>query len=397
MKAFRFVIIAVVALFALVSNALAMSAPPTAQIVKVKKSVIRVQGLELGGPVASGGYGGGSGVVFQIDYDKGIAYALTNHHVSGDSPASSVRFWNGAEYKANMISREPGIDVALLEIHGIPDERNLPDDKKTIIAATLGDSDKVQVGDHAVGMGSPGSRDGFRTNLDDPYQDFMLQQTVTDGVVTGRDSVIEFEMEIWEGNRSNPNEGDGGLGMQYGTNFPYAFRITVPINPGNSGGPLFNDKGEVIGLNFYGGSNTIMQNENHSVPINPAKDFAYQFLNTGKFEKPWLGLDVLFPPYVMSTSQYKEFLDKRKDSSLIQVFNVRQGSPADKAGFKKGDVVESVEGRKFASAQDLRLFVFSQPIGQRLSFEVKRGGSKLKGPLDVEVQPKRNYDAEFSI
>lgn len=394
MNAFRLLFVAAGVVVLMAGNALAMQAPPTAEVVKkVKKSVIRIQGIQLADPVASGGYGGGSGVVFQIDYDNGVAYALTNHHVSGDQPVSSVRFWNGAEYKAEMLSREPGIDVALLKIEGIPDERDLPEDKKTIIAATLGDSDAVQIGEHATAMGSPGAREGALTDRGDPYQDFMLQQTVTDGVVTGRDSVIEFEMDIWNQNRSERN---GGLGMQYGTNFPYAFRVTVPINPGNSGGPLFNDRGEVIGLNFYGGSHTLMQNSNHTVPINCAKDFAYQFLNTGKFEKPWLGLDVIMPPYVKSSGEYQEFLDRRKSMS-IEVFGVRNDSPAMRAGFRKGDIVVSVDGRKMKDSLELRQYIFQQPIGTRVSFVIKRNGSKLKSPLVVEVQPKRIYDAEFSV
>jgi S1-C subfamily serine protease len=394
MKAIKYVFIALLVVAAFAGSALAMDAPPTAQVVKkVKKSVIRIQGIQLSDAMASGGYGGGSGVVFQIDYDNGIAYALTNHHVSGDQPVSSVRFWNGAEYRAEMISREPGIDVCLLKIEGLPDERDLPDDKKTIIAATLGDSDKVQIGEHAIAMGSPGAREGALTDRGDPYQDFMLQQTVTDGVVTGRDSVIGFELGIWQQNRSERN---GGLGMQYGTNFPYAFRVTVPINPGNSGGPLFNDRGEVIGLNFYGGSHSLMQNSNHTVPINSAKDFAYQILNTGKFEKPWLGIDVIMPPYVKTEGEYQEFLDRRK-SKDIEVFGVRYQSPAEHAGFRKGDVVVSVDGRQMKDAQELRQYIFQQPIGTRLSFEIKRNGAKLKKPLVIEVQPKRIYDAEFSV
>jgi S1-C subfamily serine protease len=390
MKSLRFFALLLIGVLGLASQASAFTASPTAEIVKrVKKSVIRIQGIDVDQEAASGGYGGGSGVVFQIDYDKGIAYALTNHHVSGNSVLSSVRFWDGTEYRAEMIAREPGIDVALLKLTGIPDERNLPDSKKTIVAAPLGDSDKVQIGDHGIAMGAPGSMDGFRTDKGDPFQDFMLQQTVTDGVVTGRDSVIDFELGIWEQNQSE-------LGMQYGTNFPYAFRVTVPINPGNSGGPLFNDKGEVIGLNFYGGSFALMQNDNHTVPINVAKDFAYQFLNTGKFEKPWIGLDVIMPPYIKHGSQYKDFLDHRKSKDL-EVFGVRSGSSAERAGFRKGDIILTVDGRKFDTPTDLRLFIFDQKIGQRLTFVVKRNGSKLKDPLTVEVQAKRNYDAEFSI
>jgi serine protease Do len=396
MKVFRYLTLALVVAVMAVSQALAMDAPPTAEVVKkVKKSVIRIQGIQIGDLVASGGYGGGSGVVFQIDYENGVAYALTNHHVSGDSPVSAVRFWDGSEYRAELVSREPGIDVALLKITGIPDERNLPDSQKTIVAATLGDSDAVQIGDHATAMGSPGAREGALTNRSDPMQDFMLQQTVTDGVVTGRDTVIGFEMDIWRQNRNGHPEGVG-LGQQYGTNFPYAFRVTVPINPGNSGGPLFNDRGEVIGLNFYGGSMSLMQNSNHTVPINPAKDFAYQILNTGKFEKPWLGLDVIMPSYIKSPEAYGEFLGKRK-VKVLEVFGVRNDSSAQKAGFRKGDIILSVDGRKIDDPQEFRQFIFTQPIGARLTFEVKRGGSKLKNPLVAEVQPKRFYDAEFSI
>ncbi|MDQ3023836.1 MAG: S1C family serine protease [bacterium] len=390
MRVFRVTFLMFTILGAMCLQALAFTPSPTADIVKrVRKSVIRIQGIDIGAEVASGGYGGGSGVVFQLDYDKGVAYALTNHHVSGDAVLSAVRFWDGTEYKAEMIAREPGIDVALLKLTGIPDERNVPESKKTIIAAPLGDSDKVQIGDHAIAMGSPGARDGFNANRDDPYQDYMLQQTVTDGVITGRDTVIGFVMGIWRQNQAS-------LGMQYGTNFPYAFRVTVPINGGNSGGPMFNDSGEVIGLNFYGGSHSLMQNSNHTVPINSAKDFAYQILNTGKFEKPWIGLDVIMPSYIKSPEAYNEFLERRKSKDL-EIYGVRPDSSAERSGFRKGDVILSIDGRKINTAHDLRQFVFNQPIGTRLSFEIKRGGSKLKDPITTEVQPKRFYDSEFSI
>jgi S1-C subfamily serine protease len=389
-SAIRFVIATLSTTILAATSALAFMPSDTAGVVqKVKKSVIRIQGINIGDESASGGYGGGSGVVFQIDYDKGEAYALTNHHVSGDSAVSSVRFWDGAEYKAEMIAREPGIDVALLRVYGIPDERGLPDADKTVTASVLGDSDEVRIGDHAVAMGSPGAGEGFNADRDDPYQDYMLQQTVTDGVVTGRDSVIDFPMGIWQQNKS-------GLGQQYGTNFDYAFRVTVPINPGNSGGPLFNDRGEVIGLNFYGGSFVLTQNSNHSVPVNLAKDFAYQVLNTGRFEKPWVGIDIIMPPYIRSTEQYNEFIDRRKSDSL-EVFSVRKDSPAERAGFQPGDVIVDIDGRRFSTPEEVRKFMFKQPIGAQLSFTVQRNGRKLKAPIVAEVGVKRSYNSEFSV
>lgn len=391
-KSLQVILLACIALLGAAGQVPAFEGPPVAEIVKkVRKSVIRIQGISVHSPAASGGHGGGSGVVYQINYDDGTAYALTNHHVSGDSMINSVRFWDGAEYKAELVATEPGIDTALLKLYGLPDERGLPDSEKTIVAAPLGDSQKMQIGDFAIAMGAPGAGEGINASRDDPWQNFMLQQTVTSGVITGKHSVIEFPLSIWQQNRN-------GLGQQYGTNFDYAFRITVAINGGNSGGPLFNDSGEVIGLNFYGGSWSLGQNTNHAIPIHLAKDFAFQVLNTGRFEKPWLGLDMLFPPSLKVVGDINEMRAKQVSiGRALEIFDVRNGSAAERAGFKPGDVMLAINGRKFNTPEEVRVFVFAQPIGTTLAVEVARNGSKLKNPIMVEVQPKRAYDSEFSI
>ncbi len=383
-----------VALFALAPLAAhAEFTKPNARevIEKVRKCVIRVQNISIAQDTASGGYGGGSGFVFEVDYDKQVAYAMTNHHVSGDAMVNAVKFWDGAEYKAELVGREPGIDVAILRIIDIPDERDLPDSEKTIIPAVLGDSDRVLIGDYAVGMGNPGSMDAIQANRSNPLEDFLLHQTATDGVVTGRDTPIEFGIGIW-----NQNQDD--LGMQYGTNFDYAFRITVPINGGNSGGPLFNSKGEVIGINFYGGSGSVLQNYNHAIPINLAKDFATQLLNTGKFEKPWMGVDIIMPQNVKNEGQYTEFKERFAEPEAgIKVFGVRAASPAERAGLRRNDVIVSADDIEFKTPEDLRLYVFKQQIGHQLRLKVRRGTNTLSDPIIVEVSPKRGYDAEFSV
>lgn len=367
-------------------------APNAREVIeKVRKGVIRVQNIGIGEEVASGGYGGGSGFVFEVDYDKQIAYAMTNHHVSGDAMINAVKFWDGAEYKAELVGREPGIDVAVLRIIDIPDERDLPDSEKTIIACVLGDSDRVLIGDYAVGMGNPGSMDAIQADRGNPMEDFLLHQTATDGVVTGRDTPIEFGIGIW-------NQNQDSLGMQYGTNFDYAFRITVPINGGNSGGPLFNAYGEVIGINFYGGSNPITQNYNHAIPINLAKDFANQIMNTGRFEKPWLGFDIIMPQNVRNEEQYTEFRERYpRNEGEIWIYGVRAGSPAERAGFRKNDVIVAVDDIQFQTPEELRIYVFDQPIGKQLKVKIKRGTNIMSDPLLVEVSPKRGYDAEFSV
>jgi serine protease Do len=359
----------------------------TSIVKKVKKGVVRVMNVTIDSPIAANWGGGGTGFVFEVDYAHGTAYALTNHHVSGNSTVSQVQFWNSATYRADLVATEPGIDVALLRITGIPDESGLPEGERTIVPVILGDSDQVQIGEYGLAFGNPGSRDAVNINRSDPWETFLMQQTVTTAVVAGRDTPLDFMIGIWRQNQSD-------LGFQYGTNLDYTFRISVPINAGNSGGPLFNERGEVIGINFYGGQSVLMQNHNWAVPINLAKDFAFQVLETGRYEKPWLGLDIIMPTFIRTPNDYIEFAEKYRGDQ-IKVFGVRQGSPAQRAGFLEGDIILEVDGREFKTPEDVRAYVFDLDIGAMVEFLVSRNGREER--FFCEVGPKRHYDAEFSV
>jgi serine protease Do len=389
MKKVVFALLAILAFTTLASAAERPQLEIPDIIKKVRKGVIRVEGMDVSSFTASAGFGGGSGFVFEVDYDKRIAYALTNHHVSGQSSGIGVTFWDGASYRAELVGTEPGIDVSLIRVLGIPDERDLSEADKTIVPVILGDSDQVMIGDLGLAMGNPGASDALLVDRSNPFAYFLLDQTATVNVISGRDTPLDFPVGIWAQNRN-------GLGWQYGTNFDYAFRMTTPINGGNSGGPLFNSRGEVVGINFYGGSAPIFQAMNHAIPINLAKDFAFQVLEKGKFEKPWLGLDIIFPPYLRDPDRYVEFRERYRPD-YIEVFGVRRNSAAEAAGFKKGDVIIDVNGQQFKTAEDLRLFVFSQDIGTILNVRVVRNGKQLAKPIQVPVSPKRTYDAEFSV
>lgn len=376
-------------LVGLAGSAWAQTGPlSSSQIVqKVKKGVVRVMNVTIDSPIAANWGGGGTGFVFEVDYPGGTAYALTNHHVSGSSTVSQVQFWNGSTYRAELVATEPGIDVALLRVMGIPDESGLPESERTIVPVILGDSDQVQPGEYGLAFGNPGSMDAVNINRSEPWETFLMQQTVTTSVIAGRDTPLDFMLGIWRQNKSD-------LGFQYGTDLKYAFRISVPINPGNSGGPLFNQRGEVIGINFYGGQNVIMQNHNWAVPINQAKDFAIQVLQTGRYEQPWLGLDILMPSFIRGPEEYLEFVDKFRGDE-IKVYGVRANSPAARAGIQEGDTVLEIDGRKFQTPEDVRSYVFEQQIGAMMEFLVLRKGHQQR--LYCEVGPKRHYDAEFSV
>jgi S1-C subfamily serine protease len=362
-------------------------------IAKGRKGVVRVENLDVGSPVASAGFGGGSGFVFEVNYDEGTAYAITNNHVSGHASAVGVTFWDGAQYQAELIAREPGIDIALIKIRGLPDERNLSEAQKTIVPVVLGDSDQVQAGELGVSMGSPGADDLYLTDRSNAYADFMMDQSANVNVVGGRNTPLDFGVFLWSGARGE--QGDS----QYATNLPWVFRMSTPINHGNSGGPLFNAYGEVIGVNTWGFSEmygVMGQQNNFCVPVNFAKDFAFQMLQTGKFERPWLGLDIIFPPSVRSVEQYIEFKERMRPKELA-VFGVRHGSPAEGAGFKRGDVIIDINGQRFTSPEDFRVYVLGLDIGVPLSFRVVRGGKQLKDPITVNTGVKRSYDSEFSV
>jgi S1-C subfamily serine protease len=401
----RIAVLTSLLLLALGTGALAEDKPgmsPKEVIQRVRKGVMRIQTSGVGEVDPSVEGGGGSGFLFELDYDKGTAYGITNYHVAGKAAYVSAQAWNRQVYRGELVAAEPGIDIALFRIYGIPDEHNLPEDQRTLIAEVLGDSDKVQIGEMAIAMGSPGAQERA-ADRSDPYASFMLDQTATANVIAGRFTPMDWTIQMWDGGRN------GLQNYQYSTNIDYQFRMSTTINHGNSGGPLFNSRGEVIGINTWGQYTTgdyLHQDYNLSVPINQAKDFAYQIINTGKFQKPWLGADLLFPGSIMTPSlmgredafeAYTEFRERHRTEGRLEVFGVRQGSPAAQAGLKKGDIIVDVNGRKFATPEEFRHWVFTLDIGTELSMHVLRDNKLMADPVKVKIGPKRTYDAEFSI
>jgi len=191
------------------------------------------------------------------------------------------------------------------------------------------------------------------------------------------------------------------------TDCPWRFVVEAAISGGNSGGPLFNGKGECIGLNHAGfaGSPAIAQHENFSIPINFCKNFAFQILDTGRFDIPWFGMDIIIPRTFDTPSTVAEFVERYLDPTELRIFDLRKDSPATRAirvddpnaepGLRAGDVIIEFDGRTFADITELRLYVFSLPIGKTVPLTIKRG----KREIDYEmiVEPKRHYNSEFSI
>ena len=259
----------------------------------------------------------GSGFVLSPD-----GYVVTNNHVVEDATDIEVKLADGRELPAKVIGRDPKTDVALLKVEatGLP-------------VIPLGDSTALQVGEPVMAIGNP----------------FGLEQTVTTGIVSATGRVI----------------GSG----------PYDsfIQTDASINPGNSGGPLINARGEVIGINTAifsqsGGSVGI----GFAVPSSVAKSVITQLAEHGTVERGWLGVSI----QPLSTELAKGF--KGADAGGALVSAVVDGSPAEKAGVKRGDVIVEFDGKKVARAADLPRLVADVRVGNDVPIVVVREGAQAR-------------------
>jgi S1-C subfamily serine protease len=221
---------------------------------------------------------------------------------------------------------------------------------KELPVALLGDSDKIQVGEWAIAIGSP----------------FGLQETVTVGVISAK--------------------GRSGLGTGTYEDF---LQTDASINPGNSGGPLVNIDGEVIGINAM-----IIQpgqGIGFAIPINLAKSIMLQLIDQGKVVRPWVGIGLQdLTPELM-----KSFNVAEKEGAVVsQVF---EGSPAEKAGFRVGDIVVTIDGVKIKNSQDVVREVLKKQVGQRIQFVVVREGKELDIPATTVEMPAEKKDSRAAV
>lgn len=264
----------------------------------------------------------GSGFIISSD-----GYILTNAHVIDHADKITVKLTDKRELKAKVIGADKRTDVALLKI----DATGLP-------KVTLGDPDKLKVGEWVLAIGSP----------------FGFENSVTAGIVSAK-------------GRSLPQE-----------NFVPFIQTDVPINPGNSGGPLFNMKGEVVGINsqIYSRSGGYM-GLSFSIPIDVAMDVVSQLRSTGKVTRGRIGVTIQEVTHELAES----FGLTKAAGALIS--DVEKGSPAEKAGVHPSDVILKFDGKVVNSSADLPRIVAATKPGSKVDVQVWRKGSTLDISLVV--------------
>ena len=275
-----------------------------------------------------------SGSGFIIDAKGRV---LTNNHVVREAAEIRVTLNDRRTFKATVVGADPETDVAVLQL---TDARDLP-------VLPLGDSEKLRVGDWAIAIGNPLGE---------------LRGSVTVGIVSaqGRNNLNIF----------------GGTPM-----YQDFIQTDASINFGNSGGPLCNIRGEAIGINTA--VNTSGQGIGFAIPINLAKHVADQLVANGKVRRAMMGV-ILAP---MTPDIADGFGLASVDGVLIQ--QVQPGSPAERAGIKRNDVIVEFDGVAVNDMRKLQLKVADTPTGRSTPMVVLRDGKRL--PLTISLT-ERNLD-----
>jgi serine protease Do len=265
--------------------------------------------------------GAGSGVIISKD-----GYILTNNHVVEAAKEVTVTLADQQEYKARIVGRDSRTDLAVLKI----------DAKEPLTAATMGDSDQLRVGDWVLAIGNP----------------FGLSNTVTSGIVSAKGRII-------------------GAG-------PYDdfIQTDAPINPGNSGGPLYNMKGEVVGINTAILSDG--QGIGFAIPANEIKPLVPQLISKGGVTRGYLGVSI--QPI---TPELAKAMNLETNKGAL-VADVVPGSPADKAGIHQGDVIVAFNDNAVAEPRELSSMVAKTPVGQEVNVTILREGARKQLAVKVE-------------
>src|SRR5579872_2479011 len=273
--------------------------------------------------------GGGSGFVFTPD-----GLILTNSHVVHGATRITVSLPDGGHFPAQTIGDDPATDLAVIRI-----------DAPNLVAAPLGDSQRLRVGQLAIAIGNP----------------YGFQYTVTAGVV----SALGRSLRSYSGRLIED-----------------VIQTDASLNPGNSGGPLVTSDGQVVGVNTA----TIMgaQGLCFAIGINTAKFVAGRLLQHGRIRRAYIGVEAQTAPL---HRRLVRFYDLPKESGVI-VMSVEEQGPARRAGLRQGDVIIGLDGKPVAGVDDLHRLLTDATVGVNSTLTILRWTEKLE--LKVVPEEAKN-------
>ncbi len=271
----------------------------------------------------------GSGFV----YKKGekYAYILTNHHVIDGSEKVIITFSNDDQVEGKVLGSDQYLDLAVVRV----------DASHITQVATIGTSQKSNVGDTIITVGSPVG--------------YEYRGTVTRGTLSGKNRMVEVSI-------ASTND----FVMQ-------VLQIDAAINPGNSGGPLVNINGEVIGINSLKLVEDEVEGMGFAIPIEYAMEYV-EYLEKGeKIERPFIGISMLNVTDTYRLYQNGIKLDNDVTEGVV-IINITKNSGADKAGLQRGDVITAINGTKVSSASYLKYELYKSKVGDKVEITYTRNG-----------------------
>ena len=316
----------------------AYSAAVTGAVERISPCVVHIEVHQQAGQTRSGEprerQGGGSGFVFTPD-----GLILTNSHVVHEAARIAVALSDGRRMPATLIGEDPASDLAVIRLE------RAQSDEPGLVAAELGDSQRLRVGQIAIAIGAP----------------YGFQSTVTAGVV----SALGRSLRSYSGRLIDD-----------------VIQTDAALNPGNSGGPLVDSAGRVIGVNTA----TILPAQGicFAIGINTAKFVASRLLRDGRIRRSYVGISGQTVPV---HRRVVRFYDLPKETGAL-VLSVEENSPAKRAGLREGDVIVALEGRPVAGVDDLHRLLTEVRVGISCSLTVLRWTEKLE--LKVVPEEARN-------
>ena len=286
----------------------------------------------------------GSGVI--IDE---AGYILTNEHVIRNADEITVKLPDGREFPGEVTGSDPRSDLAVVRIEG----ENLP-------AARLGDSDRLRIGQWVIAIGNP-----FGFLLDDP------QPTLTVGVISAL------------------NRSLSGTSLGRGKFYEGLIQTDAAINKGNSGGPLVNSAGEVIGINMAifsttGGSQGI----GFAIPINTARRKIADLMEGRRITYGWLGVSI----QNLTPDLARKFGFPPEERAVL-IGEVLEDGPADRAGFRVGDIITEVEGRRIETVSELVRVIGLTPVGKKVEVKIFRDYEEITLTVEIGERPSQPGEA----
>ena len=265
-------------------------------------------------------------------------YILSNEHVTGSKYSTCyVTLENGSTYDGTVVWSDSDLDLSITKIEA-----------KDLKYVTLGDSNKIRVGETVYAIGNPIG--------------FEFRRTVTSGIISSKNRTIKLEEE---------------------NNIAYMsdlIQTDATINPGNSGGPLIYPNGEIIGINTVKISSA--EGIGFAVPINVVKAVINSFVEKGNFEQATLGVyayDKEVIPYLNNSINF---------GRGIYVAQILKNGPASNSELKEGDIIVSIDGNELNTMNDLREYLYSKNPNEMVSLQISRG--KVNKNLNIILRKKIN-------